>query len=192
MNERGERRSRATLVQSARAIGPSQPTSATSAGNDDMERCTVSLPPDLLGHLRSALAAKVDYELADAARIARMATLARSATGCRIDGDNALRLCARACAISRQVMQEYATVGARWNAAQLDALLAVRDADGKPLGMARLVLIARAPAALRDDLLRLAARDALDVRQLRAHRRHRVQSALCAGPSGIVNPTTKN
>lgn len=101
-------------------------------------------------------------------------------------------VCARACAISRQVMQEYATVGARWNAAQLDALLAVRDADGKPLGMARLVLIARAPAALRDDLLRLAARDALDVRQLRAHRRHRVQSALCAGPSGIVNPTTKN
>jgi hypothetical protein len=79
----------------------------------------------------------------------------------------ALASCARVLGMSRQSMQEFVTIGARWNEAEWRRILRLRDAGGAPLGVARLVLLARAPCTARKALLDRVLRERLDVRTLR-------------------------
>lgn len=126
------------------------------------------LPSDLQRLVDAALHALCERDAAESTRIVAMTAVARAFVGRRVSGTSALSACARGVGVSRQVMQEYATIAARWSAAQLDLVLGLRDANARPIGMSRLVLIARAPTSSRDALLRRVVATGLSARQLRA------------------------
>jgi ActR/RegA family two-component response regulator len=95
----------------------------------------------------------------------RMALLARAASGRTHRGRSVIGACAKAVKISRSAFQEYIAVTTRWKPPEIRALLGLRDCHGRPVTLCHLLLVARAPGALRAQL-EWIIREARDLRLL--------------------------
>jgi DNA-binding response OmpR family regulator len=126
------------------------------------------LPEDLRELVGGVLSTAVELGTKESEYAYRLALLARAANGRRLRGRSATEACADAVNVSRQTLQVYATVAARWEPEALPALFKRRDCKGRPLTTSHLVAIARAPQSSRDELIEHALREGLDVRQLQA------------------------
>jgi hypothetical protein len=144
----------------------------------------VATPPGLVAAHRAASGPEYTY---------RPAVLAKAATGRRHRGRSALRARALALGIARPTLQAYVSLVARWSAADIKRLLGRRDCRGRPvITVSQLVLIARAPASHRADLVERASRGDLDIRDLRSLLRKRIDndSSIAAGSTlhDILDP----
>jgi hypothetical protein len=136
--------------------------------DDTAARDGFVLPRDLQVLAESALDAGERVHVAEGVRVERMVRLVRTATGNRVGAQSALGALATLFGTSRQAIQEYATVGARWSDARLAELQSLRDRNGRPLGLSRLVALARLPSATRSATIERALSEGLSVREIRS------------------------
>jgi CheY-like chemotaxis protein len=99
----------------------------------------------------------------------RLALLAQGAAASTTSpGASIIEACARAVGLSRQTLQPYATVAARWTGPELRQLLAERrNKFGEPISISHLVELARLSNPTRDEWLERVFAEGLTVRQLR-------------------------
>ena len=86
---------------------------------------------------------------ADARRNYRLAALAKAANGLPNDAATTFDACANAAGVSRQTLQEYATLTTRWSPEQIARMLSLTDRTGKALTRAHLLRFARGPLEVR-------------------------------------------
>jgi len=110
------------------------------------------LTEDLRKLAGDVLAAASHLEQAEIEASYRMALLARAANGRHCGRHSATEACARAAKVSRQVLQEYGAVTARWEPSKVKQLLGQRDGHGRRIRISHLLRIARASGASREQL----------------------------------------
>lgn len=126
------------------------------------------LPADLRGLADDVLDVFAQERSLEAEQAYRLAMLAQAAFASEGRDWSVIEACARAVGLSRQTLQPYATVAARWSAPELRHLLAERrNAHGHPISISHLVLLARLSNPARDQWLERVFDEALTVRQLR-------------------------
>jgi CheY-like chemotaxis protein len=129
---------------------------------------TDELPPDLralAGDVLDVFAQERSLEAEQAYRLALLAQAAFASVG---RDWSVIEACARAVGLSRQTLQPYATVAARWSAPELRQLLAARrNVRGEPISISHLVLLARLSNPARDQWTERVFDEGLTVRQLR-------------------------
>jgi hypothetical protein len=116
--------------------------------------------------------------IAEAERAYRFSVLARTAAGRRAGGYNAIEACARALGVSRQLLQSYAVLAMRWTPGQFRAALGRRGANGRPLSLSHLLLIAPLPRSAGASWIECVLAEGIDVRELRQRLRRSRTSAL--------------
>ncbi|MGH7269862.1 MAG: hypothetical protein ACREJ3_05475 [Polyangiaceae bacterium] len=122
---------------------PTDHPSAPFGQEVDAEQDT--LPSDLSTLVAEAIHAEAAALSAEARRIVTFAAVAREATGRRARNESALAVCARALGTSRQTLQAYASLGARWPASALADLLKPRGRGGRRPSFTDLLRAARSP-----------------------------------------------
>ena len=121
---------------------------------EDLHRLTL----DVLNAAETLGSAHTEYAY-------RMALLARASSGRKHFGRSTVDQCAKAVKISRSTFQEYIAVTTRWRPSELRSLLGRLDRCGRPVTLSHLLLVVRAPGALRPALERVI-REAADLRLL--------------------------
>jgi hypothetical protein len=129
---------------------------------------TDELPGDLRALADDVLDVFAQERSLGAEQAYRLAMLAQAAFATEGRDWSVIEACARAVGLSRQTLQPYATVAARWSAPDLRHLLADRrNARGEPISISHLVLLARLANPARDHWLERVFDEGLTVRQLR-------------------------
>jgi CheY-like chemotaxis protein len=128
-----------------------------------------ALPPDLRVLAEDVLDAFAKERTLQADLAYRLALLAQgAASSTAASGSSIFEACARAVGLSRQTLQPYATVAARWTGPELRRLLAERrNVRGEPISISHLVELARLSNPTRDEWLERVYAEGLTVRQLR-------------------------
>jgi DNA-binding response OmpR family regulator len=121
------------------------------------------LAEDLRKLAGDALAAASHLEQAEVEASYRLALLARAANGRHCGRHSAMEACARAARVSRQALQEYGAVTARWEPSKVKQLLGQRDGHGRRIRISHLLRIARASGASRGQLERVIGPRSPDV-----------------------------
>ena len=124
------------------------------------------LPPDLQPLAQRVLDIMAERDTLDVEYAYRMAALARAASGRHVTGHAAVDICAKALKISREALEAYIVVTARWDPSEIRDLLR-HDGNSQTITMSHLLLIARSPRRLHADLIARVRSDRLNVRQLR-------------------------
>jgi CheY-like chemotaxis protein len=126
------------------------------------------LPADLRALAEDVLDSFAKERDLEAEQAYRLALLAKAAFAHRSPRGSAIEACARAVGLSRQTLQPYAIVASRWSAPELKHLLAERrNANGEPISISHLVVLAKLPRPARDTWLERVFAEGLTVRQLR-------------------------
>ena len=128
------------------------------------------LPEDLRELVEHARAAGSAVRIAQAEYAYRLSLLALRAAGHRLGCVAAISAAATALGISRQTLQPYAVLAARWAPEDLRALFKLRTTHGRPLSVTHFLVLARLPRSKRDALIARALREGLDARTLRTKR----------------------
>jgi CheY-like chemotaxis protein len=135
---------------------------AASAEQDALPADLRILAEDVLDAFAKERALQADL----AYRLALLAQGAAASTAA--SGTSIFEACARAVGLSRQTLQPYATVAARWTGPELRQLLAERrNVRGEPISISHLVELARLSNPTRDEWLERVYAEGLTVRQLR-------------------------
>lgn len=121
------------------------------------------LSPPLNHLVQDVLDTNAEALSLEAERAYRMALLARGAYG---DGRQ-FAASAKAVGLSRQALQPYILVASRWTSEELRSLLAERrNADGKPISVSHLQLMARLPRRARAEWVERVFAESLTVSEL--------------------------
>jgi DNA-binding response OmpR family regulator len=110
------------------------------------------LPEDLHKLVLDVLRAAANQDVARDEYSHCLALLARGASGRTLSRGSAVAACADAAGVSRQTLENYVTVTARWSPLALRELLQCHDSNGNVVTMSHLRRLARAPRALRDHI----------------------------------------
>jgi DNA-binding response OmpR family regulator len=146
--------------------GPRLPSPNNHAASDALPD-SVDLPEDLQWLTLDVLDAADKLGSAHSEYAYRMALLARASSGRTHGGCSAIGACAKAAKISRSAFQDYIAVTTRWKPSELRSLLGRRDRYGRAVTLSHLLLVVRAPGALRAEMERVI-REGSDLRLLRA------------------------
>jgi CheY-like chemotaxis protein len=117
-------------------------------GDQDSGLIPSPFPPDVAKFVAAAKASGLHASTADAHHAFTLAELALSVT---TDGLSAANFdaCAKAAGVSRQTLQDFATLTARWSPDWIADMLSMTDRNGKPITKAVLLKVARATSGLR-------------------------------------------
>jgi DNA-binding response OmpR family regulator len=110
------------------------------------------LPEDLHKLVLDVLRAAANQDVARDEYSHCLALLARGASGRTISRGSAVAACADAAGVSRQTLENYVTVTARWGPLTLRELLQRRDSNGNAVTLSHLRRLARAPRATREHI----------------------------------------
>ena len=105
---------------------------------------------------------------ADARRACRLANLAKAASALPSDTATTFDACAHAARVSRQTLQEYATLTTRWSAEDIAWMLGLTDRNGKALTRVHLLRFARGPGEVRMEFDAAVATGDFDIEELQA------------------------
>ena len=123
-------------------------------------------PGELRGLVADVRAEDARIGQADARRNYRLAALAKAANGLPNDAATTFDACANAAGVSRQTLQEYATLTTRWSPEQIARMLSLTDRTGKALTRAHLLRFARGPLEVRAAFEAAVATGEFDIGEL--------------------------
>ncbi len=127
-----------------------------------------ALPGEVRGLVADVRAEDARIGQADARRNYRLAALAKAASALPSDAATTFDACAQAAGVSRQTLQEYATLTTRWSPEQLARMLSLTDRTGKALTRAHLLRFARGPLDVRAAFEAAVATGEFDIAELQA------------------------
>jgi ActR/RegA family two-component response regulator len=126
-------------------------------------------PREIADIVAAARESSVQAVAAESEHAYQLALLARSVSaGCATSID----ACAKAAGVSRQMLQDFATLTARWEPEKIAEMLSMADRCGRPITRAVLLRVARGSIALRRDFDDRVAKGELDLGTLAAAREH--------------------
>ncbi len=127
-----------------------------------------ALPRELRGLVADVRTEDARIGQADARRAYRLANLAKAASALPSDTATTFDACAQAARVSRQTLQEYATLTTRWSPEDVAWMLGLTDRNGKALTRAHLLRFARGPCEVRMEFDAAVATRSFDIEELQA------------------------
>jgi hypothetical protein len=106
-------------------------------------------PPEVAKLVTAAKSSRVHATTADAHHAFTLAELALAVTTDGLSDAANIDACAKAAGISRQTLQDFATLTARWSPEWIADMLSMTDRNGKPITRAVLLKVARGTGGLR-------------------------------------------